>query len=84
MSTATEKYQLIKGKHFTVDADGNQAKHEVGAIIDLTEAQYKAFEDKFKPLAVIKAEAELATKTAEAATKTKKDEKAPETDKPAT
>lgn len=68
MTDTTGKYQLVHGKHYTIDpVTGDQVKHEAGAVIELTPAQATAFADKFKPVAVIEAEAQVALAAAAAA-----------------
>tara|TARA_Y100000114_G_scaffold145913_1_gene156030 strand:+ start:98 stop:397 length:300 start_codon:yes stop_codon:yes gene_type:complete len=46
------KYVLVTGKHFK--ADGTLCKQ--GDVVELNEAQAKAFADKFKSLAAVEAE----------------------------
>lgn len=43
------KYKLTKGKHQSIDAEGNRVNNVVGDIVELTDAQFESFKDKFEP-----------------------------------
>lgn len=44
------KYTLVKGKHQSIDSEGNRVNNAVGDVVELSQAQYEAFKDKFEPV----------------------------------
>ncbi|TXH42041.1 MAG: hypothetical protein E6Q97_36490 [Desulfurellales bacterium] len=50
-----KKYRLIGGKHYGRSKDGSEVAYKKGDIVELTDAQAKAFGDKFQE--VIESEA---------------------------
>lgn len=53
------EYVLQSGTH-QVNVDGVWVSFIMGDVVELTDAQYEAFRDKFKPKAIVEAEHKLA------------------------
>lgn len=48
----TGRYELLHGKHRTTDDDGTPVVYTEGDVVELTDAAYAGFDDKFRPLDV--------------------------------
>jgi hypothetical protein len=72
------KYMLTGRKgHEIVNDKGERVIVNPGEVCELSDDQYKSFRDRFKPLAVVEAEAKVAQAVAEAATASVKKADAP-------